>query len=167
LYAKSKYKAEQELLSMQDEDFCVAIVRAPMAYGAGCPGNFQSLVHIAQRFPVFPAVKNQRSLIYIEHLAAFFDLLIQNTSHGIFFPQNREYVSTQEMVSILAQQMNKTIHFSRFLGLLVVLARPFVGKVKKAFGSLIYSDMEDFAFQYSSFELEQTLRRSVPDEEKN
>ena len=53
-YGDSKWKAEQKLAPLGDENFHVAILRPPMIYGEGGKGNYQTLKKIAMRVPVFP-----------------------------------------------------------------------------------------------------------------
>src|SRR5699024_10788005 len=40
-YGISKKEAEESIASLEDENFKVAILRPPMIYGKGCPGNYQ------------------------------------------------------------------------------------------------------------------------------
>ena len=45
LYGKSKFKAEQELLKLQDDTFKVSIIRTPIVYGYGVKANIKSLIN--------------------------------------------------------------------------------------------------------------------------
>ena len=65
-YGKSKWAAEQQLGALADERFRVAVLRPPMIYGKGCRGNYPRLAALARRLPVFPRVRNRRSMLYIE-----------------------------------------------------------------------------------------------------
>ncbi len=109
-----------------------------MVYGEGCKGNYQTLKKLALKLPVFPKVNNQRSMISIEQLCGFVKEYIDNESCGLFFPQNDSYTNTTEMAVEIAAQAGKTLRTSALMGLGVKLCMPFVGKVKKAFGSLVY-----------------------------
>ena len=42
-----------------------------MIYGKNSKGNFKMLVKLADKVPVFPNVKNERSMLYVENLAEF------------------------------------------------------------------------------------------------
>lgn len=42
-YGISKLAAEEELVKLGGTNFRVCIVRPPLVYGKGCPGNFQTL----------------------------------------------------------------------------------------------------------------------------
>lgn len=137
-YGKSKFQAEEQLSALQDDTFAVALIRPPMVYGKGCKGNFQTVVKIVKKLPVFPKVKNQRSMIYIETLCQSVKEFIDEGAFGVLLPQNAEYMNTSEMALAIAEQLGKKIHLSRLLGFAVKMMCPFVSMANKAFGSLVY-----------------------------
>lgn len=137
-YGISKAKAEESLRILQDEQFKLAILRPPMIYGKGCKGNYQTMAKLARKLPFFPWVDNQRSMLYMENLAEFIRLLIDDEAEGIFCPQNKEYVNTSDMVSQIAHANGKDILLIRGFGWAIKLLRPVTGIVDKAFGSLCY-----------------------------
>lgn len=147
-YGKAKLQAEEGILPLDDDNFKVCIVRTPMVYGDDCKGNYQTVVKIVEKSPIFPRVNNKRSLISIENLVSFVKMMIDRNMSGIFFPQNSEYVNTMRLAEDIAQKKGKKIYFSYLCGLAVVIFRPFVSKLKKAFGNLIYENTEDFDFCY-------------------
>ena len=59
--------------------------------------------------PVFPAWKNKRSMIYIDNLCGFIEELIREEQAGLFFPQNKEYVCTADMVRRVAEEHGKKV----------------------------------------------------------
>ena len=70
-YARSKLEAERsvvECLGGGPTDF--VILRPPLVYGAGCPGNFRLLLRLVHRLPVVPlgGLHQQRSLIHVDNL---------------------------------------------------------------------------------------------------
>ena len=67
-YGKSKLAAEELIQKEADEQFRVCILRPPMVYGSGCKGNFQTVVKLVKRSPVFPQLRNERSMIHIDNL---------------------------------------------------------------------------------------------------
>jgi len=140
-YGISKAKAEESLAKLQDAHFKLAILRPPMIYGKGCKGNYRTMAKLAKKLPVFPWVDNQRSMLYMENLAEFIRLVIEDEAEGVFCPQNKEYVNTSDMVNLIAHANGKGILMIRGLGWAIKLLRPFTGIVDKAFGSLCY----DFA----------------------
>lgn len=161
LYGKSKLEAEALLDAMQDESFTVTVLRPPMVYGKGCPGNFQMLLTLVKKSPVFPAVKNCRSMIFIDNLCAFVHLVIEKKCSGVFFPQNRECANTTEIARIMAKVLQRKVFFSRLAGLGVKLLIPVFGKAKKAFSTLIYKDCEQFDYCYCKEDLESSVRKSI------
>ena len=88
-YGKSKLQAEQKIVPLQDKNFKVCILRPPMVYGKDCKGNFQTVVRIVKKSPVFPKANNKRSMIYIDHLSSFVNLCVRGELSGIYFPQYR------------------------------------------------------------------------------
>lgn len=160
-YGKSKLQAENEILLLADNSFKICIIRPPMVYGAGCKGNFQSLLKLAKKSPVFPKINNKRSMIYIDNLSSFVKLCIDNELYGIYTPQNREYVNTYVMVKIIAKRLNKKIYFSVLLGLAIFLIRPFISIAKKGFGTLIYENMDDFKSDYCVLDNEESFVKSI------
>lgn len=147
-YGKSKLQAEKLISVLKSDNFKVCILRLPMVYGDDCKGNYQNIVKIVEKLPIFPRVNNKRSLIHIENLVSFIKMVIDKRLDGIYFPQNREYIKTIDLAKEIACQKKKKIYFSFLLGFVVVLLRPFSGKLKKAFGNLMCVDTEDFEFKY-------------------
>lgn len=137
-YGISKKKAEEGLQLLRDDRFKVAILRPPMIYGKGCKGNYQTMAKLAGKLPVFPWVNNQRSMLYMENLAEFIRLLIDDEAEGTFCPQNNEYVNTSEMVNLIAHARGKGILMIHGFAWAIKLLRPVTGIVDKAFGSLCY-----------------------------
>ena len=140
-YGISKAKAEEGLQVLADDSFKLAILRPPMIYGKGCKGNYQTMAKLANKLPVFPWVDNRRSLLYIENLAEFIRLLLEDEAEGIFCPQNNEYVNTSDMVNLIAHANGKGILLVKGLTWALKLLHPVTDIADKAFGSLCY----DFA----------------------
>ena len=137
-YGISKKRAEEDLAQLRNENFQLAVLRPPMIYGKGCKGNYQTMAKLAKKLPVFPWVDNQRSMLYIENLAEFIRLLIDDVADGIFCPQNQEYVNTSDMVSLIAHANGRGILMIHGFAWVLKLLRPVTGIVDKAFGSLCY-----------------------------
>lgn len=150
IYGKSKLFAENELGKLSTEYFRVCILRPPMVYGPGAKGNYNSLVRIARSMPVFPNIKNQRSMIEIEQLSIFIKKLIDLRKNGLYFPQDAEYSCTVDIVKRHADSMGKRIRLTKILNPFVYILAKMPGvigiKISKAFGSLIYD-----------FEIQETL----------
>ena len=147
-YGKSKLQAEEMISKLSDNKFKICILRPPMIYGDGCKGNYQFIEKIVKKFFIFPRINNARSLIHIDNLVSFVKMSIDLNLDGIFFPQNREYVATITLAKEIADKLNKRIYFSVICGIVVSILKIFSSKFRKAFGSLIYKDTEDFDFIY-------------------
>ena len=141
-YGKSKLQAEKQIVPLADEDFKVAVLRPPMVYGAGCKGNYQTIVKLVKKLPVFPYVKNRRSMIHVNKLVCFVKEIIDTNTSGLFFPQDDAYIQTSAMAQDIAKSIHKKLYLSRFLGACVLVMIPFSKMVRKAFGSLIYVRQE-------------------------
>lgn len=141
-YGDSKWQADQGVRALADSKFQVAVLRPPMIYGAGSKGNYPLLAKWAVRLPVFPAIKNERSMLYIENLCECVRLLVLSGKGGIYFPQNQTYVSTAELVRRIAKVHGHRIWLTRLLNPFVHLAGAIPGKpsglAAKAFGNMVY-----------------------------
>ena len=149
-YGITKLKAEKELLKMSDENFIVDIIRPPMVYGKGCPGNYISLSKLAKTAPIFPRVENKRSMIYIKNLTYFIYQLLMNENGGIYMPQDYEYVNTSDMVDCIAKCNGRKMVFCTFMGKLVQNIN--ISIFKKVFGSLYYDESIADRVKYIDFD---------------
>lgn len=147
-YGKSKLQAEEKIRGLETDDYKVCVLRSPMVYGDGCKGNYQTIVKTVKKLPFFPKVKNRRSLINIDNLVSFIKMSVDLRLSGLYFPQDKEYVSTMDLARRIASKLGKRIYFSVICGIVVSILKIFSSKFRKAFGSLIYKDTEDFDFIY-------------------
>ncbi len=146
-YGQSKWQAEQGLAELEDENFHVATLRPPMIYGPGCRGNYPRLSALARKLPVFPKVDNRRSMLYIGTLCSFVEALLLSGKGGLYFPQNREYVNTTDLVRHVARCHDKRIRMLGGFGWLLKRLEKKVSLVSKVFGSLIYHQQMSDAFR--------------------
>lgn len=157
-YGDSKLQADLQLEKLAQDDFNVCIIRPPMIYGPGSKGNYQLLSKLAKKLPVFPNIKNQRSMLYVGNLCFFIKNIIDFDGRGVFFPQNSQYVSTTEIVKQIAQAHKKKIYITNLLNPLVYICSKIPGKVggmcNKAFGNMVYDlNMENSKVEeYDLFE---------------
>lgn len=157
-YGKSKLQAEELLNGLADETFKVAILRPPMVYGKGCKGNYRTLSKLACKLPIFPAVKNERSMLYIDNLCEFVRLMIENEEKGIFWPQNTEYSNTTDLVKMIARVHGKKIAIIPGFAWLLKIFGCFSGIVNKAFGDLIYEQsLSEYRVEYRLISLEKSI----------
>ena len=160
-YGDSKVQAENGLLKLADEGFHVVILRPPMIYGKGSKGNYPQLSKFAQKLPLFPYIKNERSMMYIGNLTEFVKLMIDNNESGIFYPQNAEYVATSEMVQVIAQAHGKKTRLVKGTTVPLKAMSHATGLVNKAFGNLSYDmSMSEYKENYRKFSFEESIRQT-------
>jgi len=111
-YAQSKWEAEQGLQQLACETGMeLVIVRPPLVYGPGAPGNFGSLVRWVEKGLPLPlgAIHNQRSLVCLDNLV---DLIITCIDHPaaanqVFLAGDGEDISTTDLLHGVANAMGK------------------------------------------------------------
>jgi len=164
-YGQSKLEAEQGFLhKFECEDFKIAIVRPPMVYGAGCPGKFSQLMKLAKFLPIVPDAKNKRSMIYIDNLCEILCTTINECQNGVLCPQNKEYVNTAEMISLIRQALGMNTFILPRLPWLFKIAEifPVIGEaVKNAFGSLYYAPCIYNIPANNAVSFEDSIRESI------
>lgn len=137
-YGESKLEAEDIILKINEANFCVSIIRPPMIYGRNCKGNFPKLAKLATISPIFPDIKNSRSMLYIGNLCKALEYIIDEKCDGILFPQNHEYVCTTELVKLIAQANGKKIHTTPLFNRVIRIMAKSIPPINKVFGSLTY-----------------------------
>lgn len=162
-YGDSKVQAENGIRPLNDDSFKVVILRPPMVYGKGSKGNYPLLAKIALKTPIFPCVKNERSMLYVENLCEFVRLTIENGENGTFWPQNGEYSNTSDLVKMIAEAHGKKVRLVKGFGWALKLASHLTGLVNKAFGSLSYDkSMSEYKTNYRL----KNLKDSIEETEK-
>lgn len=160
-YGESKVKAEELLMSLNDDGFKVCILRCPMIYGRGSKGNYPLLSKLARKLPIFPRVRNSRSMLYVKNLAEFVRLMIQNQEQGIFWPQNAEYSDTSDLVRMIAEVHGRKIKLLGGCELPLRLLAHVTPLVNKAFGSLTYSpELSGYPTNYRLYTLKDSIRET-------
>lgn len=160
-YGDSKLQADLYLQQMQTEEFGVAVLRIPMVYGPNCRGNFQKLKKIAKISPIFPSIENKRSMIYIENLCEFLINLIDNEQSGVFYPQNKEYVSTKDIIKQMAKCVNKKIYFTNIFNPILKILSMRINYINKVFGNKTYSKEISGDFSYCIVDFEESIKRCM------
>lgn len=148
-YGDSKKQAETKIKPLKDDNFKIVILRPPMIYGPDSKGNYPKLVSLSKKVPVFPDIKNKRSMLYIDNLSEFIRLMIVNEEYGIFHPQNSEYVCTSELVREVAKLSSHKIWFTSLFNPLIKLLNK-QAQINKMFGNMTIDKMlskykEDFS----------------------
>lgn len=138
-YGDSKLQGELGIMPLADNNFRIAIIRPPMIYGKGSKGNYPLLSKLAQKTPIFPDFKNQRSMLHIDNLNEFIRLLIDNEDSGIYHPQNEEYVVTSNLVRAVAKVHKHKILFTKIGNPIISLIRNKISLFNKVFGDQLYT----------------------------
>ena len=158
-YGNSKLEADLAIQKMADMDFAVSIMRPPVIYGPGCKGNFPRLIDLAKRTFIFPGINNFRSMLYIDNLCEFLRIIIDNRKTGIFFPQNKEYVSTRDVIVEYRKQTGKSTLLLPFPDFLVSLMSG-IDVFNKAFGTKIYDKkISEFDLEYNVVDFKTSIKR--------
>ena len=157
-YGDSKKQAEIKIRPLEDESFKVVIVRPPMIYGPNSKGNYPLMSKFARKTPIFPTLKNQRSMLYLGNLIEFIRLMIDNEESGIYLPQNREYVSSAEMIKEIAKIHNHKIWFTGIFNPFIKLFNKQT-YINKVFGNLtIDKELSRYKEDYNKYSFEESIQ---------
>lgn len=111
-YAQSKWEAEQHLQSL-NADMEIVIVRAPLVYGPGAPGNFDRLVRWVSKGVPLPlgGLNNRRSFVGIDNLVDFLVLCVEHPAAAgqTLLVTDGEDLSTTQLIQHLARAQGKNI----------------------------------------------------------
>lgn len=112
-YGRSKLDAETGLGRIaQTSALEVVSLRPPLVYGPGVGANFLRLLQWADRGVPLPlgAIRNRRSLIYIDNLTAAIELALVHarTAGQTFLVSDAEDVSTPELLRRMARAAGKS-----------------------------------------------------------
>lgn len=159
-YSDSKWQAELGLRNIGG-NMKICILRPPMIYGKGSKGNYPILAKLATKLPIFPKVNNCRSMLYIENLCEFVRLMIEYEEFGIFWPQNKEYSNTTDLVATIARVNGKKIMLTSLFNWVLCFLRLFTGLIDKAFGNFIYDQkISEYKEEYRIVDLEESIKRT-------
>lgn len=153
-YGESKLQAELALSKLKSNLFKVVILRPPMIYGKGSKGNYPRLAKLAKITPLFPNIENQRSMLHIDNLCEFIKIMIDSGEDGLYFPQNKEYVKTTNLVQVIREVNEKKLSTFKFMNWAIDLLQG-NQTINKLFGNLVYeksiSDCPYGDYQIRSF----------------
>jgi nucleoside-diphosphate-sugar epimerase len=121
----------------------LVIVRAPLVYGPGNPGNFFTLLRIIGKGIPLPlaSVHNQRSYLYVENLTNALFCCVSNPSAAgqMYLVSDLEIVSTPELIRRVASALGCPARLVPFPPRLLRLAGRLLNKsstVDSVLGSL-------------------------------
>ena len=159
-YGDSKLQGENAILPLQSDDFGVVIIRTPMVYGKNAKGNFPKLLKLARVSPIFSKIQNQKSMIYIENLCEFIKIVAERKLNGIFLPQNREIISTSQLVKFLAEESGKKVILVPGFQFVFKMLAHITGYINKIFGNLEYEqEASDQELGYCKYSLKESFKR--------
>lgn len=141
MYGKSKLEAEKGLIQLQDNKFRVSIIRPANVYGKGCRGNYiKMFCKITKAIPVLPDVYRniKQGFLYIDNLCALVSMLIDNCATGVFPAQDKEMISSIELMEIISNILELKKRSSKSIGFIFSLFR--VSPVTKLFGGVVYDE---------------------------
>jgi len=138
-YGRSKLKAEKYLLSMQDDNFTVSILRTPIVYGAGVKANIQNLIKLVRKVPILPfgGIDNRRSMVYIGNLCQLIHKLCKTKISGVFLAGDDRPVTTTEFIELIAKELGRTVHFVK-----IPFFEPLLKSFKPSFHKRLYESLE-------------------------
>lgn len=161
-YGDSKLKGDNLLRKLEDDSFKVAHVRPPFVYGKGCKGNYNTISKIAKKTPIFPTYRNKKSMIYIDNLCEFVRLLINSGEGGIYTPQNKELVSTADLVREISRSTHRKVAFTPIFNWAIPIGIKVSKNVRKGFVD-DYCDMnlsDDWDFRYCVVRFGESIART-------
>lgn len=161
-YGDSKLQGDTGVRNLSDSGFKVAVLRPPFVYGKGCTGNYRIISAIAKKTPVFPVYGNRKSMIYISNLCELVRLIIDERAEGIFTPQNKELVSTADLVRKIAECNNKRIWFTRLFNWAIKPAVKLTKTFRRAFSDDCYElQLSDYwNFSYCVVDFNESIRKT-------
>lgn len=161
-YGDSKLQGDLGLEKLEDENFKVAHLRPPFVYGNGCSGNYNSISNIAKKTPIFPDFKNNKSMIYIDNLCEFVRLVIDNKTDGYLTPQNKELVSTADLVREIAKVNRHKVWFTKLFNWCIPIGNKITRQIRRAFADDCYDlNLSNyFGWKYCVVGFAESIRRT-------
>ncbi|MEA2092196.1 MAG: sugar nucleotide-binding protein, partial [Campylobacterota bacterium] len=138
-YGKSKLKAENELLKLEDDSFKVSIVRTPIVYGYGVKANIKNLVSLVNKVHILPfgQIENKRSMVFVGNLCHLVDEVIIQEKAGIFLASDNEPLSTSRLIELIAKNLEKKVYLIK-----IPFFESLLKLVKPSFHKRLYESLE-------------------------
>ena len=170
-YSLSKYEAEMVLRQVSAETGMeVVIIRPPLIYGYGAPGNFGRLVKLVARAVPLPlaSVRNRRSLMGLDNLV---DFVLTCTHHlgaanETFLVSDGDDMSTPDLVRRMASAMDLPARLFPTPSIVIMILARIIGRRSIA-DRLCNSLQVDISKTYTllgwkpPFTVDEGLRRAV------
>lgn len=157
-YGEAKALAEQGLLKMQGIE-CV-IARPALTYGAGAPGNLQSLLRLCDSRLLLPfgCADNQRSFVSLNNVVRGLEFLAQaqrsKVAGRIFHLADPLPLATKQLVTLFRQMMNRPRNLMPVPRFVMKAGLVLLGKqvmYEQLFENMIIDghDLEEAGFRYA------------------
>ena len=140
-YAISKFEAEQGLVKLcESAGMELVIIRPPLVYGFGAPGNFKRLFNaLKKQIPLpFGSINNKRSFVYVGNLVSMILKCIDhpNAVNQVFFVSDGHDLSTTELLRACALALGISTRLSpvpqKLVEVILVLLQEAIEIYKKA-----------------------------------
>lgn len=142
-YGHSKLMADKALLLMEQDNFKISVVRAPMVYGGGlAPGNMQRLIKLALKgFPLpFKGINNKRDFIHVHNLVLALNSIINQEICKVILPTDKNPVSTEQVLSIIKMYSSKKVRLVPISAFLLYFIKNILPSMyEKLYGNLLVS----------------------------
>lgn len=117
-YGRAKLLAEDRLRQIcRKSSLGLVILRPPMIYGRGCPGNATRLANwIRKGRPVpVPVQPNRRSFLYVENFVSLLERILKNPNEPDWpvLVQDERPLATEELVALMGQAIGKSARIWR------------------------------------------------------
>lgn len=111
-YGRSKLKAEQVLIQLASQSSMTwTILRPPLVYGWGNPGNMERLIKLVKHGSPLPfgAVKNRRSLVFVGNLVDAIAIALNHphARNQVFLVSDGQDLSTPELIQKIADNLKQ------------------------------------------------------------
>jgi nucleoside-diphosphate-sugar epimerase len=131
-YVRSKAEAEQALLRVSaGAGLQTVVLRPPLVYGPGNPGNLERLLRLIELgIPLpFGSISNRRSFIFSKNLAHCIAACISHPAAAgrTFVVRDGEDISTPELIDRLARELGRPSRLFPFPALLLRIGSRLVG----------------------------------------
>ncbi len=138
-YGRSKLKAENELLKLENDVFKVSIIRTPVVYGHGVKANIKNLVNLVQKVSVLPfgGIANKRSMVYVGNLCHMMDVIIEKEANGLFLASDDRAISTTKLIELIAKALDKKIYLIK-----IPFFESLLKFIKPSFHKRLYGSLE-------------------------
>ena len=98
-------------------------------------------------------------MLHVYNLAEFIKQVIVREMGGTFFPQNKEYADTVEIVRCFAKEHGHKVWITRMFNPFVWLGAKFLPPIPKMFADSYYvQEMSQYDFDYQVISFEDSLK---------